>query len=152
MTTTPRKTKKKPTLEQDVAQIKKRQHKNELLADERQQENVEAFAEGSAKMKTLATKDDLSAVAVDMATKTDINNLHAMLFAADGTPLFATKNDVLPVVQFYNNLMLAAKFTENGGKWGSRFIIGIVATGIAFGVIFGWFKSLILLAVHTATK
>lgn len=151
MATTQRKPrKKKASIGEDIAAMRQWQVDHERHDDQRQNENVDAFAKGSEKMATLATKGDLSVITVEMATKADVNALHSMLFDSEGQPLFATKADVLPVVNFYKNLLLAARITDTGGKWGSRLIISIVATGIALGVIFGWFKGLLLAIAHAA--
>lgn len=88
--------------------------------------------------------DGLSKQIADTPSQQDFLDLRAALFDEHGMPLFATKADVMPVVDFYKKLMLAAQLTDNGGKWVSRFIIGLVATFIALGALFGWFKAILI--------
>jgi hypothetical protein len=128
--------KNKSSVEEDIAAMRQWQVDHERHDDQRQKENVAQFEKGSKKMETLATKDDL----------------RAMLFDKEGLPLFATRNDVMPIIKFYNNVKLAAKITEGSGVWGSRLIIGIVATGLAIGIITGWFKGLLIAVAHAALK
>lgn len=111
--------------------------------DERHQENIGRFAEGSKKMETLVTKDDLADFAklfVETDEKGDIK------FGTDGkmVPRFATAKDVAPVKAFYDKLALSAQIVDGAGKGISKTVFWLAAFLLALGVITG--KIWVLLA------
>ena len=88
-------------------------------------------ADTNRRMMTLVTKDDLSVVAVEMASKKDLT-------------LLATKEDVAAMLEMFKNLTMAAKIIKGGGSWSWRILFGAAAVIAVIGVIKGGW----LAAVH----
>lgn len=144
------KRKKKPTIGEDIASMRQWQQDHEKHDDERQAENVGEFKKGRDKMATLATKDDLSVVMLDQASKKDMDTLTKALFDEEGKPRFATREDVFPVVDFYKKIMLTAQITNGSGKWFARFIIGGTSLLIALGALWVFAKSALIWLITRA--
>lgn len=85
----------------------------------------------------LASKDDVAAI------QAIVDTMYRAMFDEEHQLKLATKADVKPVVDFYSNLVLSAKITSNGGKWISRFVLGLVAFFVAVGALTGMFKGFI---------
>lgn len=86
-----------------------------------------------------------------LATKEDFDKIHALLVDEDGMPTFAEKKDVSPVVDFYEKLVLSGVILGVAGKWSNKLILGGAALLIAWGVLTGGFKAIIVAAVAWAT-
>lgn len=94
------------------------------------------FAQASGKMQNLATKDDLSTVMLDQASKTDMKKLTDALFDSEGKAKFATKEDMQPVLDLYRGSTFARSLFAGG----ATFVITIVAVGYAILQIISWAK------------
>lgn len=73
-----------------------------------------------------------------------------LLLDEEGKPKLATKQDVAPVIDFYNKLVLSAQITAGAGKWGSRAILAVAAILVALAVISGSLKAVIIGIAHWA--
>ena len=94
------------------------------------------FQQGERKMSTLATKDDLSIVMSDQASKTDVRKLRSDLFDEHGNPLFATKEDMLPLLNLYKG----STFVKSFAAGAAAFVITMVAVGYAILQLVGWIR------------
>ena len=96
----------------------------------------ERFGEAKEKMNTLATKDDISTVMVDQASKADMSKLSRLLLDEEGLPKFATKEDMLPVLNLYKG----STFVKSLFAGVAAFVITLVAVGFAIIQLVAWFK------------
>lgn len=94
------------------------------------------FETGSEKMDTLATKDDLSTVMLDQASKQDMSKLTKALFTEDGQPKFATKEDMEPMLNLYKG----STFVRSLLAGTAAFVITLVAVGYALITIISWLR------------
>jgi len=112
-----------------------------------------AFQAGSEKMDTLATKQDLADLTKLFVELDDEGEVKRNPETGHLIPKFATKKDVQPVVAFYDKLALSAQLVNGGGKWLSRFVLGLAALLVAFSIITGAFKGwLVALAAWVLHK
>ncbi len=134
---------KKTTVAEDVADMRRWQTDHGRQDDERHQENIQRFADGSKKMDTLTTKDDLADFA-KIFVETDEKG--EVKFGDDGKmiPRFALKTDVAPVKAFYDKLALSAQIVDGAGKGISKTVFWLAAFLLAVGIITG--KIWVLLA------
>ncbi len=139
---------KKQTLAQDVAGMRQWQEDHGKHDDERHQQNIERFAEGTKKMDTLATHEGLARGLNDLArlfVETDDITGEAILdIKGRMIPRFAEKKDlerveqaVAPVVTFYDKLALSAQIVDKTGQWLSSKTFWLAAFLVAVGVITG---------------
>lgn len=98
------------------------------MKDHEKQNNTQFKAQGE-QLKKVATKDDLSIVMLDQASKKDMQRLTDALFDEKGLPLFATKADMAPVLDLYK-----------GGVFTKSLVLGMAAViggivGIGWGLL-----------------
>lgn len=108
--------------------IMDQQAKDAKWREDHERHDDKRFEEGTKLMSSLATAES-------------VEKLHKLLVDDDGTPRFATKRDVAPLLKFYNNIILSAQITEGAGKWISRTILWLAGFLIAMGIITGGFKA-----------
>lgn len=94
------------------------------------------FEEGAATMAKLATKDDIQTVMVDQASKTDLDRLTRLLLDENGQPRFATKEDMMPVLNLYRG----STFVKSAAAGVATLIITIVAVGYALITLVQWIR------------
>jgi hypothetical protein len=94
------------------------------------------FEEGKAKMATLATKDDIQTVMVDQASKEDFSKLARMLFDEKGQPMFATKQDMEPVLNLYKG----STFVRSAVAGLAGTVITLAALGYALIQLVSWLR------------
>lgn len=99
-------------------------------------EDKRRFDEGSATMTKLATKDDLSLVMLDQASKKDLKSLSDKLLDEHGEPLFATREDMEPLMNLYKG----STFVKSFAMGTATLIITLAAVGYALISLLGWFR------------
>jgi len=114
--------KKIPSIEKEIVAIHDWMQNHEA-------DNNKRFAQSEDMMKGLATKDDLSTVMLDQASKADVRRLTRMLINDDGTPKFATAEDMQPVLSLYKGSVFTKSLLL-----GTAAIIGAIV-GIGWGLI-----------------
>lgn len=123
----PVKRKKKSGIARELGAIHEWMQEHEKHDDKR-------FEEGTRTMATLATKDDIQTVMVDQASKTDLEKLTKLLLDENGQPRFATKEDMLPVLNLYRG----STFVKSAAAGMATFVITIVAVGYALITLVQW--------------
>lgn len=114
---------------------KEKRSENQGVADIRQwmkdheKDNNRRFKQGADTMRTLATKDDLSIVMLDQASKTDVAKLTKLLLTEDGQPKFATQEQLAPVIAIYQGGVFTKSLVL-----GAAAVIGAIV-GIGWGLI-----------------
>lgn len=103
------------------------------------EEVSERLQQGEDTMSTLATKSDLSVVMLDQASKKDMIGLTNSLFDEHGNPLFATKEDMQPLINLYKGSTFVKSFTAGL----AAFVITLVAVGYALITLIGWLRGTI---------
>jgi hypothetical protein len=94
------------------------------------------FKEAAETMATLATKEDLSHVMLDQASKGDLAKLSRLLIDDEGQPKFATRKDMEPISSLYQGGVFA-----KGLVLGFAAVIGaIVGIGLGIYTLVNWFK------------
>lgn len=123
--------KEKPSVQRELGAIHEWMQLHEA-------ENNERFEEGATKINTLATKDDLSTVMLDQASKSDMSKLRLSLFDDEGKPKFATKEDMEPILNLYKG----STFVKSLAAGVTAFIITLVALGYALITLVSWLRGL----------
>lgn len=94
------------------------------------------FEQGSEKMETLATKDDIQTVMVDQASKGDLLKLAKLLLDENGNLKCATKEDMQPILDLYKG----STFVKSLFAGLAAAVITLVAVGYALIQLVGWLR------------
>lgn len=94
------------------------------------------FEQGTLKMNTLATKDDIQIVMVDQASKSDLIKLTELLLTDEGQPQFATKADMQPLLDLYKG----STFVKSFAAGIAGFVLTTVAVGYALIQLVMWIR------------
>lgn len=83
----------------------------------------------------MPSKDDLSVVTVDMATKSDLT-------------LLATKKDIAGVLEIFGNLSSASRIIRGGAHWTWRVLLFLTMLVAIFSVLTGGARAAVVWMMH----
>lgn len=149
MTTTPKK-KKKGVRDRgsagNIAAIRQWQVDHEKHDDDRHQENIGRFQEGTDKMALLASKKDLEdfskKILEDVATTKDLEELVKFFVEQDPdtgqmVPKFPTRKEMAPIISLYKGGVITRAFII-----GAAGLVGaVVGVGLGLWTLFNWARA-----------